>query len=72
MSVKQEAPAEIEERDGKPVAMKFKFGPGVEISAAITAWDPPRMFTGQGEVYGGSASRLLARSRIPVARAWWR
>jgi len=47
-------PAEIEERDGKPAAMKFKFGPGMEARAAVTAWDPPRMFAGEGEVYGGS------------------
>ena len=54
-------PTEIEERDGKPVAMKFKFGPGMEPRAAVTAWDPPRMFAGQGEVYGGSP---------PVATEW--
>jgi len=54
-------PAEIEERDGKPVAMKLKFGPDMEIRGAITAWDPPRMFTGEGEVYGGSP---------PVATEW--
>jgi len=54
-------PAEIEERDGKPVALKFKFGPGMEPRAAITAWDPPRMFAGEGEVYGGSP---------PIATEW--
>ena len=54
-------PAEIEERDGKPVAMKFKFGPGMELRATLTAWDPPRMFAGQGEVYGGSP---------PIATEW--
>lgn len=32
-------PAEIEERDGKPVALKFKFGPGMESRAPLTAWD---------------------------------
>ena len=54
---------ELEERDGKPVTMKCKFGPGPgpEMRAAITAWDPPRMFAGQGEVYGGSP---------PVASEW--
>jgi uncharacterized protein YndB with AHSA1/START domain len=54
-------PAEFEERDGKPVAMKLKFGPGMEPSAAVTAWDPPRMYAGQGEVYGGSP---------PIATEW--
>jgi uncharacterized protein YndB with AHSA1/START domain len=54
-------PTEIEERDGKPVAMKFKFGPGMEPRAALTAWDPPRRFAGEGEVYGGSP---------PIATEW--
>ena len=54
-------PAEFVERDGKPVAMKFKFGPDMEIGGAITAWDPPRMFAGEGEVYGGSP---------PIATEW--
>jgi len=54
-------PAEIEERDGKPVAMMLKFGPDMEIRGAITAWNPPRMFAGEGEVYGGSP---------PVATEW--
>lgn len=54
-------PAEIEERDGKPVALKLDFGGGMQPRAEITAWDPPRMFAGQGEVYGGSP---------PVATEW--
>lgn len=37
-------PTEIEERDGKPVAMKLSFGPGMEISTAITNYDAPRMY----------------------------
>ncbi|MFL5381960.1 MAG: SRPBCC family protein [Longimicrobiaceae bacterium] len=35
-------PAEIEERDGKPVAVKLSFGPGMEARSVVTAWDPPR------------------------------
>ena len=54
-------PAEFEERDGKPVTMTLKFGPGMEPSAAITAWDPPRMYAGQNEGWGGSP---------PVATEW--
>jgi uncharacterized protein YndB with AHSA1/START domain len=54
-------PTEFEERDGKPVAMKFKFGPGVEHRAAVTAWEPPRRYAGEGEVYGGSP---------PIATEW--
>jgi uncharacterized protein YndB with AHSA1/START domain len=37
-------PAEFEMRDGKPVAVKLDFGPGMESSSAVTTWDPPRKF----------------------------
>ena len=40
-------PAEFEERDGKPVAVKLNFGPGMESSSPVTAWDPPRMFAAE-------------------------
>src|SRR5437763_3512378 len=54
-------PAEFEERDGLPVAVKMNFGPGMESSAKITQWDPPRMFAAQGEGWGGSP---------PLATEW--
>src|SRR3954465_4094631 len=54
-------PAEFEERDGKPVAMTLTFGPGMESRSAVTAWDPPRMFSAQGEGWGGSP---------PIASEW--
>ncbi len=37
-------PAEFEERDGSPVALKLDFGPGMGSRSVVTAWDPPRMF----------------------------
>src|SRR5260370_18817434 len=37
-------PAEFEERDGKPVALKLNFGPGMEPRSEGTAWEPPRMY----------------------------
>jgi uncharacterized protein YndB with AHSA1/START domain len=37
-------PTEFEERDGKPVAVKLNFGPGVEVRSKVMVWDPPRMF----------------------------
>ena len=40
-------PAEFEEHDGKPVAVKLNFGPGMESSSAVTAWDPPRKFAAE-------------------------
>jgi uncharacterized protein YndB with AHSA1/START domain len=54
-------PAEIEERDGKPVAMTLKFGPGMEARSAVTAWDAPRMFAAEGESWGGAP---------PLATEW--
>jgi uncharacterized protein YndB with AHSA1/START domain len=40
-------PAEFEEQDGKPVALKLNFGPGMESRSPLTAWDAPRMFAKQ-------------------------
>ena len=37
-------PAQFEMRDGKPVAVKLDFGPGMESSSAVTTWDPPRKY----------------------------
>jgi uncharacterized protein YndB with AHSA1/START domain len=54
-------PTEFEIRDGNPVAVKLNFGPGMESSSAITAWDPPRKFAAQGEGWGGSP---------PIADEW--
>jgi uncharacterized protein YndB with AHSA1/START domain len=42
-------PAEFEERDGKPVTEKLNFGPGMESSSVVTAWDPPRMYAKEGD-----------------------
>jgi uncharacterized protein YndB with AHSA1/START domain len=40
-------PTEFEEQDGKPVAVKMNFAPGMESRAVLTAWDPPRMFAAE-------------------------
>ncbi len=42
-------PTEIDERGGKPVAVKYNFGPGVEIRSVVTAWDPPRIFAQEAD-----------------------
>src|SRR5438874_12824957 len=54
-------PADFEERDGKPVALKLNFGPGMESRSVVTTWDPPRRFAAQGEGWGGSP---------PIASEW--
>ena len=42
-------PAEFEERDGKPVAVKLSFGPGMQTNSAVTAWEPPRKWAAQSD-----------------------
>jgi uncharacterized protein YndB with AHSA1/START domain len=42
-------PAEFEEQDGKPVAIKLNFGPGMESRSAITAWDPSQKWAAQSD-----------------------
>ena len=42
-------PAEFEERDGKPVAVKVTMGPGMESTSAVTAWEPPRKWAAQSD-----------------------
>jgi uncharacterized protein YndB with AHSA1/START domain len=42
-------PAEFEMRDGKPVAAKLNFGPGMESTSAVTAWEPPKKWASQAE-----------------------
>src|SRR5262249_42417474 len=42
-------PAEFEERDGKPVAVKVNLGPGMESRSAVTAWEPPRKWASQSD-----------------------
>lgn len=55
-------PAEFEERDGKPVAVKLNFGPGMESSSVVTAWDPPRMFAAEAPGW--------APGSPPIADKW--
>ena len=54
-------PTEFEGSEGKPVAVTSTFGPGMEVRAAVTAWDPPRIFAMQGEGWGGAP---------PIATEW--
>ena len=56
------APTEFEERDGKPVAMTVKLGPGMESRSVVTAWDAPRKFVSEGDGWFPGAP--------PVATEW--
>src|SRR6185436_1476237 len=55
-------PAEFEERDGEPVAVKLDFGPGMESRSPLTAWDPPRKFAAE--------SNGWAPGSPPIADEW--
>ena len=55
-------PTDIEERDGKPVAVNYHFGPGIEIRSVVTAWDPPRTF--------GQAGDGMTPGSPPMASEW--
>lgn len=54
-------PAEFEEQDGKPVAVKMTFGPGMDIRSTMTEWQPPRKWAAQSEGMPGSP---------PIANEW--
>jgi uncharacterized protein YndB with AHSA1/START domain len=55
-------PAEFEVRDGKPVALKLDFGPGMEATSAVTAWDPPRKWA--------TLSDAVIPGSPPIANEW--
>lgn len=42
-------PAEFEVRDGKPVAVKLNFGPGMESRSVVTDWQPLNKWVAQSE-----------------------
>lgn len=56
-------PTSFEERDGKPVAMKLSFGPGMEPRSVVTAWDPPRTFTAE-------SAACITPGSPPMATEW--
>jgi uncharacterized protein YndB with AHSA1/START domain len=61
-------PTEFEMRDGKPVAVKLDFGPGMESSSAVTAWDPPRRFAAEAPGWA-PGSPIIADEWTVEARA---
>ena len=57
-------PTEVEERDGRPVSIKFNFGPGVEPRAVVTAWEPPRLFAQEADGWSPDAPPIATEWRI--------
>jgi uncharacterized protein YndB with AHSA1/START domain len=57
-------PAEVEERDGKPVAVTLNFGPGMESRSVVTVYDPPRIFARQGEGWAPGSPPLATEFTV--------
>jgi uncharacterized protein YndB with AHSA1/START domain len=57
-------PTEIEERGGKPVAVKYNFGPGIEIHSVVTAFDRPRTFAQEGAGWTPDSPPMATEWRI--------
>ena len=57
-------PTEVEERDGKPVAVKYNFGPGMEISSVVTAAEAPRLFAQEAAGWSPDSPPMATEWRI--------
>jgi uncharacterized protein YndB with AHSA1/START domain len=57
-------PTEVDERDGKPVAVTYHFGPGMDIRSVVTAYDRPRTFGQQGDGMSPGAPPIATEWRI--------
>ena len=55
-------PAELETRDGKPGALKMSFGPGMEMSSRVTAYDAPTCFAMEAD--------SMMPGSPPIAAEW--
>jgi uncharacterized protein YndB with AHSA1/START domain len=62
-------PTEFVERDGKPVAVKLNFGPGMESVATVTDWDPPRRYAAEDTTGWGPTAPPIATEWSVEARA---
>lgn len=57
-------PTEVEERDGKPVAIKYFFGPGVEIPSVVTASEKPHTFAQEASGWKPDSPAMATEWRI--------
>src|SRR5262249_26998694 len=57
-------PAELEEKDGKPVAAKLTFGPGMVSHSVGTAWDPPRLFVREADGWRPGSPQLATEFSV--------
>jgi uncharacterized protein YndB with AHSA1/START domain len=73
-------PTQLEEREGGKLVLDF--GPGMQVEAAITAWNPPRRFVGESKESMGPGSPTIADEwtveaksggtcRVRVVHSWF-
>ena len=60
-------PAELEMLEGKPTALKMSFGPGMDTSSRITAYDAPRLFAMEADSMMPGSPPLAAEWHIEAA-----
>jgi uncharacterized protein YndB with AHSA1/START domain len=61
-------PTEVEQRDGKAVAVQYDFGPDMQPRSDITGWDPPRSFRQEADGWFPGSPRMATEWTI-AARA---
>ena len=42
-------PTVFDEQDGQPVTVTLDFGPGMQSTSTVTAWEPPRKWAAQSD-----------------------
>lgn len=57
-------PTEVEERDGKPSAVKYTFGAGIEVRSVVTSSDWPRSFAQEGAGWTPDSPPIATEWRI--------
>lgn len=57
-------PAEFEGSANKPDAVKLAFAPGMETRYAITAWQPPSLFTREGDGWAPGSPPIATEFRV--------
>src|SRR5258705_6402186 len=61
-------PTEVEERDGKAVAVTYHFGPGMDIRSKVTAYDRPHRFAQEGDGMTPGAPPIATEWTIEARR----
>jgi len=61
-------PTDVEQRDGKGVAVTYHFAPGMDPRSEVTVWDPPRTFRQEADGWFPGSPRIASEWTI-AARA---